>query len=200
MRRIALTGGIATGKSYVARTLRALGVPVIDADVLARAVVERGTPALAAIRARFGDDVTQPDGTLDRKRLADIVFRDPAARRDLEAITHPAVRAGIEAFFASLPQETAFAVADIPLLYETGREKDFDRVIVAACPPDMQIARVMSRDGATREEAERRLAAQLPIDEKVGRADDVIWTTGTHEETDKQVSRVVASLDNDTLA
>jgi dephospho-CoA kinase len=194
MRRIALTGGIATGKSYVATRLREHGVRVVDADVLARQVVEPGTPALQAIRARFGDGVIQADGRLDRKRLADIVFTDAGARRDLEAITHPAVRAGIERFFASLPPETKLAVADIPLLYEAGRDRDFDRVIVAACPPEVQIARVMNRDGATRTEAERRLAAQLPIEAKVERADYVVWTTGTHEETDAQVSRIIASL------
>lgn len=194
MLKVALTGGIATGKSYVASRLRLAGVPVVDADVLAREVVDVGTPGLAAIRARFGDQVLHADGTLDRKRLADIVFRDPAARRDLEAITHPAVRAGIEAFFADLPADTPVAVADIPLLYETGRDRDFDRVIVAACPPEMQIARVMARDHASREDAARRLAAQWPIDEKVRRADYVIWTTGTHEETDEQVSRIVSTL------
>lgn len=194
MRRIALTGGIATGKSYVARRLRESGVPVVDADVLARRVVEPGTPGLAAIRARFGESIVQADGTLDRKALADIVFRDRPARHDLEAITHPAVRAGIDQFFDGLPADTPLAVADIPLLYETGREKAFDGVIVAACPPAMQLARVMARDAATREDAKRRILAQLPIDEKVTRADHVIWTTGTYEETDKQVARVLAGL------
>lgn len=194
MRRIALTGGIATGKSYVARRLRDLGIPVVDADVLARRVVEPGTPALDAIGARFGAGVIQPDGSLDRKALADIVFRDAEARRDLEAITHPAVRGAIEAFFRELPAAAPLAVADIPLLYETGREKDFSQVIVAACPPELQLARVMNRDGASREEAERRLAAQWPIDDKVKRADYVIWTTGTYDETDAQIGRVLTSL------
>lgn len=194
MLRIALTGGIATGKSYVARRLRSLGVPVVDADALARQVVEPGMPALAAIRTRFGDGVIQPDGTLDRKALADIVFRDPAARRTLEAITHPEVRGAIEAFFAALPGETPMAGADIPLLFETGRERDFHVVLVAACPPDVQLQRVMARDEASRDDAARRIAAQLPIDDKVKRADHVIWTTGTYEETDRQVSRIVDVL------
>ncbi len=192
--RIALTGGIATGKSYVARKLGEAGVPVVDADVLARDVVAPGTPGLAAIRARFGDDVLQSNGSLDRKRLGEIVFGDAAARRDLETITHPAVRAGIDRFFAGLSAATAFAVADIPLLFETGREGDFDRVIVAACPPDVQIERVMKRDGLTPDEAERRSAAQLPIAEKVQRADYVIWTTGSFEETNQQVHQIVNEL------
>jgi dephospho-CoA kinase len=194
MLRVALTGGIATGKSYVARRMKEMGVPVVDADILARHVVEPGTPALDAIRARFGGAVFQPDGTLDRKALGAIVFRDPAARLELEAITHPAVRAAIDGFFETLPPGTPLAIADIPLLYETGREKDFARVIVAACPAATQIARVMARDGVTREEAEQRLAAQWPIEDKVKRADAVVWTTGSHEETDAQVAAIVATL------
>ncbi|MFN2444250.1 MAG: dephospho-CoA kinase [Vicinamibacterales bacterium] len=196
LRRVALTGGIATGKSYVLRRLGDAGVPTCDADVLARRVVEPGTPALKAIGRRFGPDVIQPDGMLDRRRLADIVFQDPAARRDLEAITHPAIRAAIETFFDDVSAATPFAVADIPLLYETGRESEFSRVIVAACPRAMQVARVMARDGASREEAERRLAAQLPIEDKVKRADYVIWTTGTYAETDAQLASVVEKLES----
>jgi dephospho-CoA kinase len=194
MLRLALTGGIATGKTYIARRLAAAGVPVADADELARKAVALGTPALAAIEARFGAGVLQPDGSLDRKRLGEIVFSDAAARRDLEAITHPAVRAAIDRFFAGLPPTTTLAVADIPLLYETGREVDFDRVLVAACRPEMQMDRLMTRDGLTREQAERRLAAQLPIAEKVSRADDVIWTTGSFEETDAQVKELIDRL------
>jgi dephospho-CoA kinase len=194
MLRVALTGGIATGKSYVARRLRAAGVPVVDADVLAREVVAPGTPGLDSIKARFGPDVIQPDGTLDRRALASAVFSDEVARRDLEAIVHPAVRARIDAFLDAQPPGTPLAVADIPLLYETGRERDFAAVIVAACPRDVQIARVMSRDGATREDAERRIAAQWPIDEKVRRADFVIDTNGPYADTDAAVDAVVDTL------
>jgi dephospho-CoA kinase len=194
MLRIALTGGIATGKTYVARRLAAAGVPVADADELARKVVAPGTPALAAIEARFGAGVLRPDGSLDRKRLGEIVFSDAVARRDLEAITHPAVRTEIDRFFADLPSTTILAAADIPLLFETGREGDFDRVLVAACRPEIQMDRLMKRDGLTREQAERRLAAQLPIAEKVARADDVIWTTGSFEETDAQVKELIDRL------
>jgi dephospho-CoA kinase len=194
MRRVALTGGIGTGKSYVLARMRDAGVPVIDADLLAREAVAPGSPGLDAVVARFGHDVLSRDGSLDRARLAEIVFRDKAARRDLEAIVHPYVRRRIDDFFLSLPDEVQFAVADIPLLYENGRQRQFDRVIVAACSRDTQIARVMKRGGLTREEAERRVDAQLPIDAKVALADDVIRTDGRYEDTNAQVRDVLARL------
>jgi dephospho-CoA kinase len=191
MRRIALTGGIATGKSYVAARLRAAGLPVVDADVLAREAVAPGSDGLAAVAARFGPGVLQADGALDRKALAAVVFGDAAARRALEAIVHPRVRAATEAFFAALPPATPLAVADIPLLFETGRDRDFDEVVVVACDPRAQVARVMARDGASRDDAERRIAAQWPIADKVARADRVIRTDGTFAETDAQVEALV---------
>jgi dephospho-CoA kinase len=194
MRRIALTGGIATGKSYVASRLRDAGVPVIDADVLARDAVRSGTPGLAAVIERFGREVIAADGSLDRRRLGAIVFRDQAARRDLEAIVHPYVRREIEAFFMDLPADTPFAVADIPLLYETGRQRQFDAVVVVACSPETQLQRLTARDGTSRDEAEHRIAAQLPIDAKVELADYVIRTDATHAETDAQVARLVEDL------
>lgn len=194
MIRIALTGGIATGKTYVATRLREAGVPVVDADVLSREVVAPGTPGLAAVVDRFGPGVLAPDGSLDRKRVADIVFADAGARQDLERIIHPSVRAAIDAFFAGLPAETPFAVADIPLLYETGREGAFDIVVVAACPRELQIERVMNRDQASREDAERRIAAQWPIEDKVARADHVIWTGISADETDWQVQHLLRIL------
>jgi dephospho-CoA kinase len=194
MIRVALTGGIATGKSYVADRLRKAGVPVVDADVLAREAVAAGTPGLAAVSKRFGRDVLTASGELDRARLGEVVFSDASARRDLEAIVHPIVRARMGEFFDHLPAGTRVAVADIPLLYETGRERAFDKVIVAACTPATQIERIMARDRLSREAAQQRLAAQMPIDEKVKRADYVIRTDGTHAETDAQVERVLESL------
>jgi dephospho-CoA kinase len=192
--RIALTGGIATGKTYVASRLREAGVPVIDADVLAREVVAPGTPGLDAVIQRFGGAILTSEGTLNRARLGEIVFRDESARKDLEAIVHPAVRRRIEKFFEQLSENTPFAVADIPLLYETGRAKDFDRVIVVAASAETQIARVMARDGLSRETAERRLAAQLPIASKVDKADFVIRTDGTYAETADQVAALLKKL------
>jgi dephospho-CoA kinase len=194
MLRAALTGGIATGKSYVVQRLRQAGVPVVDADVLAREVVAPGTPGLRAVAERFGPAVLDAAGALNRPALAAIVFADPEARRELEAIVHPAVRSGIDEFLAGLPPATAFAVADIPLLFETGRAGDFDAIVVAACPPAMQIERVMARDGATREQAEQRLTAQWPIDDKVRRADYVIDTSTSFDATDAAVDEVIAAL------
>ena len=194
MHRIGLTGGIATGKSHVVTRLREHGVPVVDADVLSRESVATGSPGLAAAVARFGPGILDPDGALDRSRLGDIVFRDQAARRDLEAIVHPFVRERIEEFFTSVPASEPFAVADIPLLYETGREKGFDAIIVVACSPETQLARVMTRDGLSREDAQRRIASQWPIEEKVKRADHVIRTDGTYADTDAQVTWLVDRL------
>lgn len=197
MLRVALTGGIATGKSYVLRLLQTHGVPTIDADELARAAVEPGRPAHAAIRDRFGDGVVRADGALDRVGLGAIVFRDAAARMDLEAIVHPPVRQAIDDWFnarAAADSPPPFAVADIPLLFETGRDDEFDRVIVVACDPETQVARVMARDGLSETEARRRLAAQLPIGDKVDRASRVVTTGGSFDETARQVDELCRSL------
>ena len=193
MRRVALTGGIATGKSSVRRRFAHHGVPTIDADTLAHAVIAAGTPGAARIIERFGDGVRSSDGGIDRRALGAIVFADSAARRDLEAIVHPAVYEAISAWHAALPP-SRFAVADIPLLYETGREGDFDVVVVAACEPEEQLRRVVERDGLTLDAARQRIAAQLPIAEKARRADHVIRTDGSHDATDAQVDALVASL------
>ena len=194
MLRVALTGGIGTGKSYVAGRLAAAGVPVIDADHLAHEAVRRGSPALAAIADRFGQQLLADDGSLRRADLAALVFADPRARADLEAIVHPVVRRAIDAFFTGLEASTPFAVADIPLLFETNRAADFDATIVAACPPEMQLARVMARDGISEAAARQRIAAQLPIDEKVRQADYVIDTSGTFEQSDAETARVLVAL------
>jgi dephospho-CoA kinase len=194
-RRVGLTGGIGTGKSTVRAAFARRGVPTIDADVVARAVVAGGTPGLDAVVARFGRAVLGADGEIDRRALAGIVFADADARHDLEAIVHPRVREETERWFRSLPDAAQpFAIADIPLLYETGGERDFAVVIVAACTPEAQLARVMARDGLSADDVRRRLAAQLPIEDKVRRADYVIHTDGTRAETDAQVQRVYEKL------
>lgn len=194
-RRIALSGGIATGKSHVRALFEELGVPTIDADRLARDAVAKGTPGLDAVTARFGPDVLDASGALDRRKLGAIVFDDAGARRDLEQIVHPSVRAAIDDWFASLDGTSVpFAVADIPLLYETGRERDFDRIVVAACEPATQLRRLMARDNLTRDEAERRIAAQMPIGDKIRRADHVVRTDGTFDETRRQVQEIAAAL------
>ena len=174
--------------------LASLGVPTIDSDILAREAVAPGTPGLAALIREFGHEVLDSSGALDRKKLGAVVFADANRRRALEAIVHPAVRDATEAWFAALDPATPFAVADIPLLYETGRDDDFDAVIVTTCEPEEQLRRVMKRDRLGETEARQRIAAQLPMAEKVARADYVIRTDGSYEETDGQVRRVLEAL------
>jgi dephospho-CoA kinase len=194
MLQAALTGGIATGKSYCLERFEALGVPVVDADRLARLALAPGSPGLAAVVERFGDAVLRPDGTLDRAALAAIVFADRVARADLEAIVHPDVYRRIREWFGRLPPATVVAIADIPLLFETGHEHEFDKVIVAACSPEEQLRRLVVRNRLDEAEARNRLAAQWPIAEKVRRADYVIWTGDSFSETDAAVRRVYEAL------
>jgi dephospho-CoA kinase len=195
MLKVALTGGIATGKTYVLDEFRRRGIPSLDADELAHGVTAAGTEATAAIAARFGADVIAADGAVDRSRLGPIVFADPSARRELEAIVHPAVyraiAAGLRAF--ELVGDDPFAIVDVPLLYETGAENAFDRVIVTSAPPEVQITRLRER-GLTEEAARQRLAAQWPTEKKTSRADFVVKTDGTFEETNQQVDAIYRSL------
>ena len=195
MLRIALTGGIATGKSHVLEQFRRRGIPCLDADALAHGVTAAGTEATAAIADRFGGEILSPDGAVNRAKLGPIVFADPAARKDLEAIVHPAVyraiTAGLRGF--ELLGEYPLAVVDVPLLYETGAEKNFDRVIVTACAPERQVARLRER-GMSDIEARQRIAAQWPTAEKVSRADFVITTDGTFEDTDRQLDAVLSRI------
>jgi dephospho-CoA kinase len=194
VRRVALTGGIATGKSYVRSRFENLGVPTIDSDLLAREAVAPGTAGLAAVAARFGPAVLKADGSLDRHKLAQVVFADPESRKALEAIVHPYVRSRTEDWFARLdPHRHAYAIADIPLLYEVNRDRDFEIVIVAACAAATQLKRLRDR-GVSASEARQRLAAQLPLDDKIARADHVIRTDGRFEETDRQVLALHARL------
>ncbi len=194
MVRVALTGGIATGKSFCSARFAALGVPVVDADLLARQAVAPGSPGLSAIASRFGPSVILEDGHLDRTALGTLVFADRSARADLESIVHPEVYRRINEWFAARPAGTRFAIADIPLLYETGQEHDYDRVIVCACAPAEQFRRLVSRDRLSPEAARARLAAQWPIDEKVSRADYVIRTDGAFDETTEQVQQIYQVL------
>jgi dephospho-CoA kinase len=194
MVRAALTGGIATGKSHCLARFAQLGAATIDADRLARDAVAPGTSGLVRIAERFGRAVLQPDGTLDRPALGRIVFADRSARADLEAIIHPEVYRRIDEWFANLPFGTRVAIADIPLLFETGHQHDFDRIIVCACEPAEQLRRLVVRDGLTESAARARLEAQWPIGEKVARADAVIRTDASFSATDTAVRRVYESL------
>lgn len=196
MLRIALTGGLATGKSHVRARMAQLGLPTIDADVVARHAARVDQPAWHEIRERFGESVCTADGALDRQALGDIVFADAHARRDLEQILHPRVYATITAWLDRLAAANTdvAAVADIPLLYETGHERDFDVVVVAECDPDTQVKRIIARDGLDEADARRRIAVQLSTADKAAKADVVISTAGTLAETDAQVDRFVIGL------
>lgn len=186
---IGLTGGIATGKSTVSAMLAELGAAVVDADQVAREVVLPGEPALRQVAETFGQAVLNEDGTLNRKKLGEIVFADEMKRKALEAILHPAIRQVMNDRIDRLERENPgrLVVADIPLLYETGLDARYPEVLVVYVPPDVQLERLMKRDGLTEAKARERLNAQLPIDEKKKRADWVIDNSGTLEETRRQV-------------
>jgi dephospho-CoA kinase len=192
MVRVGLTGGIASGKSMVADELAARGAIVIDADVLAREVVEPGTPALAAIIDRFGAEVLR-DGQIDRARLAQIVFADPHARRDLERIVHPAVRARA-AELERAAGDAAVVVHVIPLLVETGQHEDFDVVVTVDADHETQIQRLMVRNGFTRAEAESRIAAQASREDRRRAADVVVDNTGSLTQLREQIDALWAEL------
>jgi dephospho-CoA kinase len=191
--RIALTGGIATGKSVVGRALRSHGVATVDADQLARDAVAPGTPGLAAVVDRFGPAVLRPDGALDRAALGALVFADPAARAGLEQLVHPIVRIGIDGFFRAMAPGRP-GVAEIPLAYENGWAATFEIVVVVACRPATQRARLIARDGLAPAEADRRLAAQWPIEDKARLADAVVLTDGDLAWTLVQAARLAAWL------
>ena len=195
MRLVGLTGGIATGKSTFAALLRARGAPVLDADLLAREAVAKGSPGLADVVAAFGPEVLDAGGELDRKRMAARVFADPAAREALERIVHPRVRAAMAGEVARLAAAGApLAFYDVPLLYEAGREGDVDLVAVVWAPPEAQLERLAARDGMGRAAAAARLAAQLPIDEKAARADAVIANDGPESALAAKADALLADL------
>jgi dephospho-CoA kinase len=193
---VGLTGGIASGKSTVSRQLAELGCHVIDADVLAREAVLPGQPALAAIAEAFGPEVLRPDGTLDRPRLGRLVFADAEKRKRLEALTHPAVVARREAILAELAAGgfDGLVVQDAALLIEVGAARHVDRLVVVYAAPAVQLQRLMRRDGLDEAEARRRLAAQMPLAEKVKLAHYVVDNSDTPEETAAQVRAVHAAL------
>jgi dephospho-CoA kinase len=187
--RVALTGGIASGKSVVAELFAALGVPVIDTDVIARQVVEPGQPALAQVVAAFGPDVLDMSGHIDRRRMRERIFADPDARRRLEAILHPAIRA--EMARQSLAASGPYQVLVIPLLAEGGSRDHVDRVLLVDVPEELQVQRLMTRDGVTHEQAQASLNAQATRAERLALADDVLRNTGRADE----LKGAVADLD-----
>ena len=193
---VGLTGGIATGKSTVSTMFAHLGAKVVDADLLAREVVMPGQPALARIVSEFGPDVLQADGSLDRKRLGAIVFADGDKRRRLEEITHPAIRARQQRILSVYEEEgfEGIVVWDVALLIETSAAKSMDRVVVVIADADIELARLMARDGFSEDEARRRIASQMPLSEKVKVADHVIDNSGARPETERRVGEVYRTL------
>lgn len=189
MARIALTGGIAAGKSFVADELAALGATIIDSDVLARQVVEPGTPGLAAVSRQFGQGVLTSDGRLDREALAAIVFSDAAARAQLNAIVHPLVRLRAEELEAAAAPG-AVVVQVIPLLVETGLDHGFGEVIVVDVPVAEQLARLRARNGFSEAEALARIEAQATRERRLSAATRVIDNSGTQEQTRAQVRQL----------
>lgn len=185
---VGLTGGIASGKSTVARLLGELGARVVDADQLARRVVESGSPALREIVAAFGPEVVAPDGALDRKRLGERVFSDEEARRRLEQITHPRIAA---AFAAEVMRAAADGVEvlvyEAALLVESGAHEAVERLVVVAAPPAVQIQRVGARDGLDEAAARLRLDAQASMEDKIAAADHVLVNDGTPEDLERKV-------------
>lgn len=190
MRVLGLTGGIGSGKSAVAAMFEQLGAEVIDADQLARDVVEPGQPALAEIVNAFGPDILRHDGRLDRAKLARIIFADAAARSRLNAITHPRIRERMDEEVSRRRGRPGLLLLDIPLLYENARTGVVDKVIVVWVDLKTQVRRLTERNGLSIEEARQRIAAQMPLDEKRARADIVIDNTGSPDDTRRQVEAI----------
>jgi dephospho-CoA kinase len=193
---VGLTGGIATGKSTVSTLLRQLGCEIIDADLLAREVVEPGQPAWTTIVAEFGQGVVTAGGTLDRKKLGAIVFAHPERRRRLEAITHPAIRERFQARLDELAERgfTGLVVFDAAVMIESGNYKNMDRLVVVVTDEPTQMARLRGRDGTEDAEGRRKIASQMPLAEKAKLADYVIDNSGDRAATAEQVRRVFAAL------
>ena len=191
MRVIGLTGGIASGKSTVAAMLRELGAPIVDADLLARQVVEPGSPALAEIAQKFGPEVLGADGGLDRKRMGERIFADPTARAALNAITHPRIAKASAAALADLTAAGhKVAIYEAALLVENRIHERLGGLLVVSVPVEVQVARLMARDGLDEEGARARVAAQLPLASKVAVADWVIDNSGPVEHTRAEVERI----------
>ncbi|MDT7604609.1 MAG: dephospho-CoA kinase [Acidobacteriota bacterium] len=197
MLRVGLTGSIAVGKSFVARVLAELGCFVLDADATAREVVAPGTPGLQSLVEVFGAEVLRSDGELDRERLAAMVFADAEKRKLLNSILHPLIIAAQDAWLAEREEQEprGIAVIDAALMIETGSFRRFDKIIVVHCQPEVQLERLIRRNNLEREEAERRIEAQMPQAEKMRHADFLIDTSKSHDDTRRQVEAVYQKLE-----
>ena len=194
MEVVGLTGGIGSGKSTVARMLADRGAVIVDADVLAREAVAPGGPAHEALVVRFGAGVVAQDGSLDRRAVAELVFDDPAALADLNAIVHPPVRAAIAARLAELRGSDSVVVLVIPLLVESGRSYGESAVVVVDCPEDVAVRRLVEHRGMDETDARRRMAAQVPRADRLAAADVVIDNAGSPEDLERRVDEVWAGL------
>ncbi|WP_379143109.1 dephospho-CoA kinase [Paenibacillus sp. sgz500992] len=185
-----LTGGIASGKSTVSALFVEKGARLVDADAIAREVMLPGHPVLAAAVLHFGEGILLPDGTLNRTKLGEIVFHDPEARQALNQLTHPAIRQEIKDRMNTMEQEDPqrLIIVDIPLLYESELDNLFGQIVVVYVPREVQLDRLMERNGLSLEQAQRRLDAQLDIELKRSRADYIIDNSGTHAQTEQQVA------------
>lgn len=193
---LGLTGGIATGKSTVSRYFSDQGYPVIDADLIAREVVEPGTPGLAKIVDYFGQDILLEDGQLDRKQLGELIFNDSVKRKKLDAILDKEIRVMISTRIKEqVGKEVPLVIVDIPLLYEAHYEELMDEVVVVSLTTDTQLERLCARNNLTKEEGLARLSSQMPISEKVKRADDVIDNSGNLTETYQQIEEWLEKRD-----
>lgn len=195
MFKLGLTGGIATGKSTISTYLSSKNIPVLDADKIARQVVEPGTPGLAEIVQYFGDDILQDNQTLNRKALGQIVFNDEQALQKLNEITHPRIQQMMMDQLAVLAQSnTPLVILDIPLLLENHNEAGADAVMLVAIPKQLQLERLMNRNHLTQAEAESRIAAQMPLAEKEQLADYIIDNSGSVADTYRQVDQVINQI------
>lgn len=195
MKVIGLTGGIATGKSTVSQMLVKAGLPVIDADLIARQLVQPGEPAFREIVQAFGAEILQKDGSIDRKLLGRLIFAQPSRRRRLNQITHPKIIQAIEDELARLKTKgIPLVILDVPLLLETGMDAMVDEIWVVACSRDVQVQRLQDRDKLSLEETEDRLRAQMPLDEKKKFAHQIIDNSRDIDHTRRQVLSLVRSL------
>jgi dephospho-CoA kinase len=195
MLKVGLTGGIACGKTVVRRRLEERGIPTLDADAVVHRLLQAETDVTRRIAETFGETVIAPDGSVDRKALGGIVFADEEARKKLNSIVHPGVWREVERFFDEREKASdPVAVVDAALMIETGSYRRYDRLVVVHCRPELQLERLMARDGLSREDAERRIRSQMPIEQKLPFADFLVDTSGTIEETLKRTDDLASRL------
>ena len=188
---IGLTGSIASGKSTIAGMLKEMGLPIVDADLVARQVVEVGSPTLMKIAEEFGEDVLLPTGEMDRAKVGSIIFNNEQKRLQLNSIIHPAIRAEMIRQRDAYVAEGKHVVMDIPLLFESKLQNFVEKILVVTVSPEVQLQRLMARNGLSKEEAEARIASQLPLKEKEDGADAVIYNNGTIEQSKQQLLDII---------